>query len=147
MKKWTVILGLAMLLCVALAAPTMAAPTVTVSAKYMYLAPYHSPQLELGFPITDNFTAMLQGGPLVMAPAGVVLGGLRYYLTPDGLRPFGTLYGGVLINPGPIMVVGAGTVGLEYLDASGFRIAGELGVWYFSGMFLFTGGTAIGWAF
>lgn len=147
MKRLAVVLGLVVLLSLVFVAQAMAAPTVTVSAKYQGFGPFSAAGLELGFPINDHFTFIVQGGTAIPVWAGGVMGGLRYYLTHEGLRPFATIYGGCTLAPF-VMPFGAGTVGLEYLSSGGFRIAGEIGAAVFpGGMMLPTYGVAVGYAF
>lgn len=152
MKKLAIIVGLAALLCLAAAAQTMAAPSVSV--KYMGVTDpwvYISvPQVELGVAVSDYFSLILQGGPAVYHGMGVVGGtvaaGLRCYLTPFEFRPFATLYGGLWFN-GSMWPYLMGTAGLEYLSDSGFRVAGEAGVMYIDGDLPFVFGVSLGYQF
>lgn len=147
MKRLAVVLGLVVLLSLAFVGQAMAAPTVTVSGKYQAFGPISSAGVELGFPINDHFSFIVQGGPTLPAYAGGVMAGLRYYMTPIGLRPFATIYGGCAVTPF-VFPFGAGTVGLEYLSENGFRVAGEIGAVIFPGGWMeCTYGVAVGYAF
>lgn len=151
MKKLGIILGVAMLLCVVLAAQTMAAPSVSVKYQGVVFSSwyYSIPQVELAVSLSDYFSLILQGGPSIdpLFVGAVVQGGLRCYLTPDGFRPFATIYGGLWWYGGTIYPLVAGTAGLEFLADSGFRVAGEAGVMYVDSDFPFTFALSMGYSF
>lgn len=147
MKKLSLILGLVVLMCMIVSSQAFAAPDINVSAKYQFYAgPGHTAQVEFGLPLSDNFTVLVQGGPFIPPFAGVAMAGVRYYVTETGLRPFATIYGGCLIG-GVVDVAGAATVGLEYSNHRGFRVAAEIGAWATPGWASYTGGVSVGFRF
>lgn len=155
MKKLSIITALALLLCLAFAAQAMAAPSVSVSAKYQGITNFavhiFIPQVEVGVALSPDFSLIFQGGPLVTPAPTITIGtaaaGIRYYFTPEGWRPFATLYACSWFDSSDVIFFPMGTVGLEYLGESGFRVTGELGGMYQQGVAVFTYALALGYAF
>lgn len=152
MKKMSLVIGLALLLCLAFAAQAMAAPTVSVSAKYQGVTDFDElvsiPQVEVSVTLSPDFALIFQGGAIVPSPgvASVAMG-VRYYFTPEGWRPFATLYACSWFNSANVIFFPMGTAGLEYVGGGGFRAAGELGGLYQQGYLLFTYAISLGYAF
>lgn len=151
LKKFSLILGLALLLSLALVSQAIAAPSVSVSGKYTGTLIMSSTLVEVGVALTDNWAVMFEAGASVFPPgffSGAI--GIRYYFTAEGFRPFISLYGGVLSPQfAAAYLYGTGTVGLEYLADNGFRIAGEAGAVYgtFVPVVIGTWGMSLGYAF
>lgn len=154
-KKLSIIAALALLLCLAFASQAMAAPSISVSAKYQGITNFSThvliPQIEVGVVLSPEFSLIFQGGPLVTpAPTitiGTVAAGIRYYFTPEGWRPFATLYACSWFDWTGVIFFPMGTVGLEYLSENGFRATAEVGGMYEQGTALFTYALAVGYAF
>lgn len=150
-KKLWLVLGLALLLSVTLVSQALAAPGVSVSGKYSGNIVMSSNLVEVGIGLSDNWSVILQAGASVFPPAfftGAV--GIRYYFTPEGFRPFISLYGGIL-SPSFMAALPyvSGTVGLEYLADNGFRFSGEAGGTYggIAPIVLATWAFSLGYAF
>lgn len=130
MKKWILACSLVAVLLVACAAQAVAAPNVSLK----WGSAVGTMGVELGFPATDHFTVILDGG-WTCWHGGLLLAGGRYYFLPEGLKPYVSLQGGIAYDPGDWYWALEGMVGVEYQFRSGIKIAGEVGAlhvgdWY-----------------
>lgn len=146
MKKWSLIIGLAALLCIGFSAQTMAAPGITTAARYQYFSG-HFAGIEVGLELTPGIGLTATALTLVNNPFAVsilTIGG-RYYFWTDQIRPFVSLQGGAVVA-GAAAFFGMGTVGLEYRHPTGFRVGAEAGCMYW-GSLNFTATGFVGYAF
>lgn len=131
MKRWSLVVGLVLIVSLLVASQAFAAPSVSVKAGSLV----GLVGLEVGFPVSDHFSVIGQGGwtPYGYGAASI---GVRWYMTATGWRPFLAAYGGILFDYADMTPFFAATAGLEYLAKSGFRFAAEIGPGY---------GPEIGW--
>lgn len=134
MKRFFGILALSLLMVVMVSTVAAAAPTA-VSLKAGAGVGFYG--LEVTLPMSDNLSIVVEGGTTYPIGSSLVgfdylLAGLgaRYYFTPEGWRPFATLYG---VYNYDLTGIGAdgmsviGTGGVEFQRESGLRFAIELG--------------------
>lgn len=157
MKRLSLTLVLALVLCTLFATLTMAAPTVSVAAKYQYLHYDHYTGIEANVGVAPNLSVIFTGMYDVSDLDFLFLGiGGRYYFLDGAIRPFASAYVGALldvetspVNVGPYVM---GTAGLEYHHECGFLAGAEIGGVYAGDSFCcpgwhFTVGGFVGYAF
>lgn len=126
MKRWSLVVGLVLIVSLLVASQAMAAPSVSVKAGTLV----GLVGLEVGFPVSDHFSIIGQGGWTPYGYYGSASIGVRWYMTTTGWRPFLAAYGGVYIDYPYVEPFVAATAGLEYLSKTGFRFAAEIGPGY-----------------